>query len=72
MGKMRDEMSAKAQAVLNEFKCLPHDEQLAVYQAISQMVTSEEYGPLSDDELTTIAAETFRLLDDSQPLLYGH
>jgi len=56
-------MSDKAQAVIEEFNRLPHVEQLAVYEAIARKVTPADYGPLSDEDLTAIAAETFALLD---------
>jgi hypothetical protein len=59
-------MSSKAQAVIEEFNRLPHAEQLAVYEAIARKVTPANYGPLSDEDLTSIAAETFALLDEEE------
>jgi hypothetical protein len=59
-------MSSKAQAVIQEFNNLPQIEQLAVYQAIARKVTEAAYGPLSDEDLTAIAAETFALLDQEE------
>jgi hypothetical protein len=61
-----ESMSSKAQAVIEEFNSLPQVEQLAVYEAIARKVTSANYGPLSDEDLTSIAAETFALLDDEE------
>jgi hypothetical protein len=59
-------MSTKAQAVLTRFQSLPRDEQLAVYEKIARSVVPEDYGPLSDDDLTGIAAQTFAFLDEEE------
>ena len=59
-------MSSKAEALLAEFSSLPKPEQLAVYEAIARKVTPSDYGPLSDDDLTAIAAESFALLDEEE------
>jgi hypothetical protein len=59
-------MSTRALAVIEEFNSLPQVEQLAVYEAIARKVTPVDYGPLSDEELTAIAAETFALLDQEE------
>jgi hypothetical protein len=59
-------MSIKALAVIEEFCRLPRLEQLAIYEAIARKVTPAHYGPLSDEDLTTIAAETFALLDKEE------
>ena len=59
-------MSTKAQAVLEGFKSLPRDEQYAVYETIARTVAPGDYGPLSDDDLTAIAAQTFSLLDEEE------
>jgi hypothetical protein len=59
-------MSNKAQAVIQEFDNLPQAEQLAVYEAIARKVVPADYGPLSDEDLTAIAAETFELLDQEE------
>jgi uncharacterized protein (DUF433 family) len=56
-------MSTKAQAVLDQFKALPRTEQWDIYEAIARTVVPEEYGPLSDEELVTAAAQSFALLD---------
>ena len=59
-------MSSTAQAVLEQFNRLPQVEQLAVYEAITRKITPADYGPLSDEDLTAIAAETFALLDEEE------
>ncbi|MBI3850777.1 MAG: hypothetical protein HY298_10965 [Verrucomicrobia bacterium] len=59
-------MSTKGQALLQEFKSLPRSEQLDVYEAIARTVVAEDYGPLSDADLTAIAAQTFALLDEEE------
>ena len=59
-------MSPKAQTVLEGFRSLPRDEQYAVYETIARSVAPGDYGPLSDDDLTTIAAQTFSLLDEDE------
>ena len=59
-------MSSKAKAVLRDFKSLPPLEKWAVYEAIARKVTPADYGPLSDEDLTAIAAETFALLDEEE------
>lgn len=59
-------MSSEAKAVIEEFSRLPRTDQLAVYEAIARKVTPADYGPLSDEELTAIAAETFTLLDEEE------
>lgn len=59
-------MSSKAQEMIREFNGLPHGEQLAVYEAIARKVVPADYGPLSDEDLTAIAAESFALLDKEE------
>ena len=59
-------MSDRALAVIQDFNTLPQVEQLAVYEAIARKVTPADYGPLSDEDLTAIAAETFALLDQEE------
>ena len=59
-------MSTQAQAVLEGFKKLPRAEQYAVYETIARAVAPGDYGPLSDDDLTAIAAQTFSLLDEEE------
>lgn len=59
-------MSTKAQALLDDFKGLPPEEQWSVYQAIARSVVPKDYGPLSDDDLTAIAAQSFAKLDEEE------
>ena len=59
-------MSNRTLAVIEEFNSLPQIEQLAVYEAIARKVTPADYGPLSDEDLTAIAAETFAVLDQEE------
>lgn len=59
-------MSSDAKAVIDEFSRLLPRDQLAVYEAIARKVTPADYGQLSDDELTAIAAESFALLDEEE------
>jgi len=51
---------------MEEFNRLPQVEQLAVSEPIARKVTPADYGPLSDEDLTAIAAETFALLDEEE------
>jgi hypothetical protein len=59
-------MSTKAQAVLEGFRSLPPEEQYVVYEKIARTLVPGDYGPLSDDDLTAIAAQTFSLLDEEE------
>lgn len=59
-------MSNEAHAIIQELDRLPQAEQLAVYRAIARKVTPVDYGPLSDEDLTAIAAESFALLDQEE------
>lgn len=59
-------MSTVAQDMLHQFDALPRADQLAVYEAIARKVVPDDYGPLSDDDLTTIAGQTFALLDEQE------
>ena len=59
-------MSSDAKNVIEEFSRLPHVDQLAVYEAIARKVTPADYAPLSDEDLTAIAAQTFALLDEEE------
>jgi len=59
-------VSSEAKAVIDEFGRLSRLDQLAVYEAIARKVTPADYGPLSDDDLTAIAAESFALLDEEE------
>jgi hypothetical protein len=49
-------MSNQAQAVLDADRLVPREDKLAVYEALSRSSIPEEYGELSDEELTAIAA----------------
>jgi hypothetical protein len=59
-------VSNNALAVIQEFNSLPQDEQVAVYEAIARKVIPADYRPLSDEDLTAIAAESFALLDEEE------
>jgi hypothetical protein len=64
-------VSTKAQTVLDEFRRLDPAEQRLVWNELAQTFAPADYGPLSDDDLTAIADQTFVLLDkeerDAQP-----
>ena len=51
---------------LEGFKSLPRDEQYAVCETIARALVPGDYGPLSDEDLTDIAAGTFSLLDEEE------
>jgi len=59
-------MSRSSHAIIQEFNSLPPVEQLAVYEAIARKVTPAQYEPLSDEDLTVIAAESFAMLDEEE------
>jgi hypothetical protein len=59
-------MSKQAQAVLDAHRLLPREDQLAVYETLARSSIPDEYGELSDEELTAIAAQSFALLDDEE------
>jgi hypothetical protein len=59
-------MTTKAKAILDEFKSLPRTEQWNVYEAIARNIVPENYGPLSDEDLTAVAAQTFAMLDEEE------
>jgi hypothetical protein len=52
--------------VLEGFRSLSRDEQYTVYEMIARSVVPGDYSPLSDDDLTIIAAQTFSLLDEEE------
>jgi hypothetical protein len=64
-------MTATAVRLLDEFKRLDPLEQRLVWNELAQAVVPLAYGPLTDEELVTIADQTFVLLDkeeaDAQP-----
>jgi hypothetical protein len=49
--------------VVDEFRKLPLPEQREALAAILQSAAKLDYGPLSDEDLTAIAGQTFALLD---------
>jgi hypothetical protein len=51
---------------LDDFKELPREAQWNVYEAIARSVVPEDYGPLSDGDLTAIAARSFAQLDEEE------
>jgi len=51
-------VSRAAQAIIQDFNRLPPGEQMAV--------TPLDHGPLSDEDLTAIAAESFAMLDEEE------
>ena len=59
-------VSRAAQAIIQDFNRLPPGEQMAVYEAIARQVTPLDHGPLSDEDLTAIAAESFAMLDEEE------
>jgi hypothetical protein len=59
-------MSTNAAAIVSQFRTLGREDQLEVYEAIARSVVPEEYGPLTDDDLTAIAAQTFALMDEEE------
>ena len=59
-------MSTKAQAILDDFRGLPREEQWTVYESIARSVVPGDYGPLSDEDLTAIAAQSFARLDEEE------
>ncbi len=59
-------MTATAIRVVNEFKKLDPAEQHLVWNEIAQAVAPSDYGPLTDDELTAIADQTFVMLDKEE------
>ena len=63
---MVQSMSTKAQIILDEFMSLPRGEQWDIYQVIARNIVPQDYGPLSDDDLTAIASQTFAMLDEEE------
>jgi hypothetical protein len=59
-------MTTRAKAILDEFKSLARAEQWNVYEAIARNIVPEDYGPLSDEDLTVVAAQTFAMLDEEE------
>ena len=59
-------MSETAVRLVNDFKSLDPSEQRLVWDELAQIVTGPNYGPLTDEELTAIADQTFVLLDKEE------
>ncbi len=59
-------MTTAAAKVVDEFKKLDANEQRAVWNELARTVMTAEYEPLTDDELTDIANQTFMLLDKAE------
>ena len=59
-------MTEASQSIISVFDGLPPADKHAVAVAILQRVCSQEYPPLTDDELTAIAEDRFLTLDDEE------
>ncbi len=59
-------MTATAANILEEFKRLDPAEQRLVLNELAGIVVPSDYEPLTDDELTAVADETFVLLDKEE------
>ena len=59
-------MTAVAARLIADFKRLEPLEQRQVWNELAQAVVPAEYGPLTDEELTAIADQTFVLLDKEE------
>ena len=59
-------MSPKAEAIIEEFRSLSEVEQRRVLEPIARSIFSEDYGELSDEELTASASKTFAILDEEE------
>ena len=59
-------MTAVAASLVAEFKKLDPIEQRLVWNEMAQAVVPPDYGPLTDDDLTGIADQTFVLLDKEE------
>lgn len=59
-------MTVAAAKVIDEFKKLEPGEQRSVWNELARTVMASDYGPLSDEELTAIADQTFVLLDKEE------
>ena len=59
-------ISPKAEDIIEQFKTLPKVEQWGVYEAIARTVVPEDYGELSDEELTASDAQSFAMLDEEE------
>ena len=59
-------MSPKAEAIIEGFRALPVMEQRDVLEAIARAMFAEDYGELSDTQLTECASQTFAILDEEE------
>ncbi len=59
-------MSVTAEKILSEIKALPPDDVRELCRQVNQLAGQLDYGELSDDTLTALAAETFALLDKEE------
>lgn len=59
-------MSIEAARVLDRIKALPPDDLREVCREVISLAGHLDYGELSDDTLTNLAAETFSLLDQEE------
>jgi hypothetical protein len=59
-------MSLTAQRLLSEIRTLPPEDLREVCQEVIQLAAHLDYGDISDDALTALAAETFALLDKEE------
>ncbi len=59
-------MTVAAAKLIDEFKKLDPSEQRSVWNELARAVMATDYGPLSDEELTAIADQTFVLLDKEE------
>lgn len=59
-------MTDIAAKIFAEFKRLGPVEQRLIWNEMAQAVAPSDYGPLTDEELTGIADQTFVLLDKEE------
>ena len=59
-------MTEVAAKIVAEFKRLDPIEQRLVWNEMAQAVVTSDYGPLTDEELTDIADQTFVLMDQEE------
>ena len=59
-------MTETAERLVNDFRSLAPGEQRLVWDELAQIVTGPNCDPLTDEELTTIAGQTFVLLDQEE------
>ena len=59
-------MTAAAAKLVDEFKKLDPLEQRLIWNELAQSIAPGDYGPLTDEELTAVADQTFVLLDQEE------